>query len=148
MPCVVTAGVPMRRPLVTNGLRGSSGIVFLFSVMPALVERGLGDLAGELGVERPQVDDHQVVVGAARHEPEALPRQRLGQRRRVRHDLVGVLLERRVGGLAERHRLAGDDVLQRPALPAREHGLVDRCGVLGLATRCSRRAGRAASCAS
>ena len=35
IPCVVTAGVPMRRPLVTNGLRGSSGTVFLFSVMPA-----------------------------------------------------------------------------------------------------------------
>ena len=35
IPCVVTDGVPMRRPLVTNGLRGSSGTVFLFSVMPA-----------------------------------------------------------------------------------------------------------------
>ena len=35
MPCVVTDGVPMRRPLVTKGLRGSSGIVFLFSVIPA-----------------------------------------------------------------------------------------------------------------
>ena len=35
IPCVVTDGVPMRTPLVTNGLRGSSGIVFLFSVMPA-----------------------------------------------------------------------------------------------------------------
>ena len=27
IPCVVTDGVPMRTPLVTNGLRGSSGIV-------------------------------------------------------------------------------------------------------------------------
>ncbi len=35
IPCVVTDGVPMRTPLVTNGLRGSSGMVFLFSVMPA-----------------------------------------------------------------------------------------------------------------
>ena len=35
MPWVVTDGVPMRTPLVTNGLRGSSGTVFLLSVMPA-----------------------------------------------------------------------------------------------------------------
>ncbi len=35
MPWVVTAGVPMRTPLVTNGERGSSGTVFLFRVMPA-----------------------------------------------------------------------------------------------------------------
>ena len=35
IPCVVTAGVPMRTPLVTKGERGSSGIVFLFNVMPA-----------------------------------------------------------------------------------------------------------------
>jgi very-short-patch-repair endonuclease len=35
MPCVVTAGVPRRSPLVTNGLRGSLGTVFLFVVMPA-----------------------------------------------------------------------------------------------------------------
>jgi len=31
----VTAGVPMRRPLVTKGLRVSLGMVFLFTVMPA-----------------------------------------------------------------------------------------------------------------
>ncbi len=35
MPCVVTDGVPIRTPLVTKGLRGSSGIVFLFRVIPA-----------------------------------------------------------------------------------------------------------------
>ena len=35
IPCVVTDGVPIRRPLVTNGERGSSGTVFLFSVIPA-----------------------------------------------------------------------------------------------------------------
>ena len=32
-PLVVTAGVPMRRPLVMKGLAGSFGIVFLFAVM-------------------------------------------------------------------------------------------------------------------
>ena len=63
MPRVVTAGVPMRTPLVTNGERGSNGTVFLFTVMRALVERLLRDLAGELGAA--QVEQHQVVVGAA-----------------------------------------------------------------------------------
>src|SRR6476661_5521866 len=35
MPRVVIAGVPMRTPLVTNGDWGSSGIVFLLTVIPA-----------------------------------------------------------------------------------------------------------------
>ena len=33
-PRVVTAGVPIRIPDVTNGLSVSNGIVFLFTVMP------------------------------------------------------------------------------------------------------------------
>ena len=59
------------------------------------------------------------------------PHERLGERRRVGHDLAGVLGERRVHRLAERDRLAGDHVLERSALPAGEHRLVDRLGVLG-----------------
>ena len=70
----------MRTPLVTKGERGSSGIVFLFSVMPAAIERLLRDLAGELAVERAQVDEHQMVVGAAGHEPEPLGREARGER--------------------------------------------------------------------
>jgi hypothetical protein len=35
MPCVVTAGVPIRRPEVMYGGRGSSGTVFSFRLMPA-----------------------------------------------------------------------------------------------------------------
>src|SRR4051812_29587118 len=35
MPRVVSAGVPSRMPLVTNGDWGSSGMVFLFTVIPA-----------------------------------------------------------------------------------------------------------------
>ena len=35
MPRVVTAGVPMRMPLVTNGDCVSFGTVFLFTVIPA-----------------------------------------------------------------------------------------------------------------
>ena len=69
MPRVVTAGVPMRTPLVTNGERGSNGTVFLFDRDAGAVERLLGDLAGELGAA--QVDQHEVVVGAARAQPQA-----------------------------------------------------------------------------
>ena len=111
------------------------------------VEDRLGLLAGEVGVERAQVDHHQVVVGAAadtRRKPCCT--ERLGERAGVDDDLLRVLAEARLGGLVERDGLAGDDVLERAALPAGEHGLVDRGGVLGLATGCSRRAGRAASC--
>ena len=35
MPRVVRAGVPMRMPDGSSGLRGSYGIMFLFTVMPA-----------------------------------------------------------------------------------------------------------------
>ena len=79
MPAVVTDAVPSRSPLVTNGFSGSFGIAFLLQVIPASVERLLRDLAGH--AERPQVDEHQVVVGAARHDAEALGRER---RRRAR----------------------------------------------------------------
>ena len=47
--------------------------------MPGPVERLLRDLAGH--AERPEVDEHEVVVGAARHDAEALGRER---RRRAR----------------------------------------------------------------
>ena len=36
MPRVVTAGVPIRMPLVTNGERVSNGTAFLLTVMRAL----------------------------------------------------------------------------------------------------------------
>ena len=96
---------------------------------PGLVERGLGDLAGQLLVERTQVDHHQMVVGAPGDEPEPLPRQRRSERRRVGDDLVGVLAEARLRCLVEGDRLAGDGVLERTALPSGKHGLVDRLGV-------------------
>ena len=56
--------------------------------MPAAVEGLLGHLAGELGVEGAQVHQHQVVVGAARDDPEALVGQGLGQGLGVAHDLA------------------------------------------------------------
>ena len=73
MPAVVHDAEPRRRPLVTNGFSGSFGIAFLLHVMPGAVECLLRDLAGH--AERPEVDEHQVVVGAARHDAEALARR-------------------------------------------------------------------------
>ena len=73
MPAVVTDAAPSRSPLVTNGFSGSFGIAFLLHVIPAPVERLLRDLAGD--AERAQVDQHQVVVGAARDDAEALGRR-------------------------------------------------------------------------
>ena len=49
------------------------GIAFLLTVMPGLAERRLGDLAGEPA--REDVDEHQVIVGAAADQPEAGGRQ-------------------------------------------------------------------------
>ena len=120
----------MRTPLVTNGLRGSSGIVFLFKVIPGLIEHRLRLLAGEVGIERSQVDHHQVTVGATADEPEAFVRQGPGQRTRVEHDLLRVLGEARLQRLVEGDCLTGDHVLERAALPTGEHRLVDRGGVL------------------
>ena len=44
MPRVVSAGVPSRMPLVTNGDWGSSGMVFLFTVIPARPSRASASL--------------------------------------------------------------------------------------------------------
>ena len=62
-PRVASAGVPIRRPEVTIGGRGSNGTALRLTVMPIVVQPVLGLLAVQLGV--PQVDQHQVHVGAA-----------------------------------------------------------------------------------
>ena len=77
MPSVVTAGVPSRRPLVYHGPLVSSGMTLRFSVMPAARQRRLGLSAVE--TERPDVDEHEVVVGAAGHDRDAPRDQRLGE---------------------------------------------------------------------
>ena len=147
MPAVVTAAVPRRSPLVTNGFSGSFGIAFLLQVMPGAVERLLGDLAGD--AERPEVDEHQVVVGAARHDAEALVGERR-RRARARCATIAGGVRRGTSGCAaswKRDRLGRDHVHERAALQPGEHGLVDRGGVLARGTGSPRRAGRAASCA-
>ena len=69
------------------------------------VEDLLGLLAGELGVEVPQVDEQQVVVGAARHEPEPLAR-RAPRRAPRRCATTGARTARSSGSTASRNATA------------------------------------------
>ena len=87
MPRVVSAGVPNRIPLVTKGDWGSSGMVFLLTVMPARSSMLLGHLAGE--TPGPQVDQHEMRVGSARDDRESALDQRPGQRLGIGHHLPG-----------------------------------------------------------
>ena len=65
-PRVVSAGVPMRMPEVDVGRTRSKGMVFLLTVMPAASSSLLG-LACPVTPALRDVDEHQVVVGAAGH---------------------------------------------------------------------------------
>src|SRR5579884_3673715 len=96
-----------------------------------LVERVLHRLALELVGS--QVDEHEVVVGAAADQDDVAPAQPGGERLGVGHHVGCVLLEFRLHALVQHHRLGGDGVVVRAALGAGEHRLVDRVGVLGLA---------------
>ena len=124
MPCVVTAGVPMRTPLVTKGDRGSSGIVFLLSVMPARSSTSCAILPVS-SASNVRVDEQQVVVGASRtkRKPSAAS---AAARACAFARFARVLAEARVGGLVERDGLGCDHVLERPSLQSGEHRLVDR----------------------
>ena len=123
MPRVVRAGVPMRMPDGSSGWRGSNGIMFLLTVMPAASSACSAILP--VTPLRGDVDEHQVIVGAAGDEAEAGRLQLLGQRLGVGDHLRGVRLELRLQRLAEGDRLGGDDVHERPALHAGEDGRVD-----------------------
>src|SRR4051794_349845 len=97
---------------------------------PDLGQPVLGLLAVEVGLA--EVDEDEVDVGAAGEHVDAVS----GLQQRVAHRLGagdGALLALAEGvglGDAQRHRLAGDDVLERAALLAREHGRVDLLGQL------------------
>ena len=119
--------------------------MFLLTVIPAFPSAS-GHLAGELlGA---QVDEHQVVVGAARDERK--PRLRSASASACAFSTIRRWYSLNSGWSAslERHRLGGDDVLERPALDAREDRLSIAFACSALAQRSGRRAGRAASCAS
>ena len=93
---------PSRRPLVTNGGRGSSGIWFRLQVMPARSRTSWASLAGELGIEVTKVDEAEVIVGPTGDEAEALFREGGAKTTAFPADMGGVLLERRLCGLGER----------------------------------------------
>ena len=87
-----------------------------------LVERFLGDLAVE--ALRAEVDEHEVVVGAAGDDAEPVAGERGGERRGVGDDLPLILVEPRLERFVEADRLGGDDVHERAALDAgKDHGI-------------------------
>ena len=72
-PREVVAGVPIRMPDAVFGGQRVEGDRVLVDGDADLVEQVLGLLAGD--PERRDVDEHEVVVGAARDDPGALGRQ-------------------------------------------------------------------------
>ena len=88
-----------------------------------LVQSPLKLLAGD--VEIPHVYKAEVVVRAAGDETEPFFYQFLRQDLGVFHDLLRVSLEFRLQRLPKADGLGGDDVLQRAALSAGEHGGID-----------------------
>src|SRR3954468_10364241 len=93
-----------------------------------VVQPVLGLLAVELGVA--EVDEHEVDVRAAREDVYADLKQLLGHRLRAGHGALLTLAEELGLRDLERDGLAGDHVLERPALLAGEDGGVDLPGVL------------------
>ncbi len=91
MPRVVTAGVPMRMPLVMNGLRVSKGMAFLLTVMPASQSSVSSSLARDVLVC--QVNKHQVVVRASGNQLYAAIHKALGKCRCIGNDLVLIRIE-------------------------------------------------------
>ena len=113
----------MRMPDGSSGFRGSNGIMFLFTVIPAASSACSACLpVTPFAVTSTSIRWLSVPPETMR---ESGPRQFLGQHLRVGDHLRRVLLEGGLQRLAERDRLRRDDVHQRPALHAGEHGRVD-----------------------
>ncbi len=86
---------------------------------------------GVAGAE--DVDEHDMVVGAAGDDAPAGFLQCGGEDLGVGDDLLRVGGEGGLQGFAEGNGLGGDDVDERAALLAGEDGAVDRCGQIGVA---------------
>ena len=113
-----------------EGAAGLAGDGVLVGGDVDAVEAGFQLLAGAFLV--PQVEEHQVVVGAAGHQLDAAGLQFSGHGLCVFHDLAGVVLELGLECLAKADGLGRDDVLQRAALRAGEDGGVDALGQHGV----------------
>ena len=93
MPRVVTAGVPMRTPDVTAGLRGSKGTMFLLVVMPARSSASCAFLARDVAIRpaRAGTGGCRCRRRRCRSRARATPSR---ERARVGDDLRAVVLER------------------------------------------------------
>ena len=96
-----------------------------------LVAGDLDFLAG--GMFRTEVDQHQMVVGAAGNDAEPFVLERLGQHGGILHQLLLISFEFRAHGFLEADRLGCDHMFERTALQAGEHFGVDRLDVFFLA---------------
>ena len=131
IPRLVTAGVPMRIPLVTNGDRVSKGMPFLLTVMRALSKVSCATFAGQFRFS--QVNQHQMIVCTVGGQTKATGHQRLRQGLSILDNLLLVDIELWAQRLFERHRFGGDHMHQRSALHAGEDPTIDDFGVLRLA---------------
>ena len=84
-----------------------------------------------------------MVVGAAADDIDAAGDQLFSEGCRIGNHLLAVGLERRLQRFPEGHSLGSDHVLQRAALAAREHGLIELFGELGIAAEDQAAAGAA-----
>ena len=122
-PRVVPAGEPRRMPEVIAGFSGIERHAVLVAGDVGAAERDLGGFAGEL--LGPEIDQHQMGVGAAGDERDAALDQGLAERLGVVDHALGVELEIRLERLAEGDGLGGDDMHQRAALETGEQRRVD-----------------------
>ena len=117
IPAVVTAAVPMRRPLVTNGERGSPGIWFLLRVIPARSRTFWASLPVSSASNGRRSTSMRWLSVPPETSRNPSPARASARARALAHDLGRVLPERRLGRLPEGDRLGRDDV-HRAARPA------------------------------
>ena len=108
------------------GFCGSKGMPFLLQVMRARASAASAALPGQSFW--PHIHQQQVRIGPPRDERQPGVGQGGGEDGSVLHHAPGVRAERRPQRLAQRHRFAGHDVHQRPALDARKDRGVDPSG--------------------
>jgi hypothetical protein len=106
-----------------NGELVSKGIAFLFTVMPARSSVFLRFFA--VKILRPQIDEHEVIVGAAGDDAVTVFGDPGGECFGVNHHLALIIAELRLERFMETDRFGGDDVHKRPALNPRENHRVD-----------------------
>ena len=129
-PRVASAGVPTRRPLVTIGGRGSNGTALRLTVMPMSCRRSSACWPSSSDSRRSTSTRCTSVPPVSTLTPWPAPSSSSATRLGARDGAALALAERLGRGDLERDRLAGDHVLERAALLAREDGRVDLLGVL------------------